>query len=139
MTNYIHYGADKFDPMSVSVNPFLLQQKPAGLWASPVDSDWSWKDWCECEGYHTESLKKSFTFALDDSAKVLHVYRLKDVEGYLEPPAYCGLNMEKLCDDYDAMELHMSENYAELKHSFLFNCWDCDSIVVWNYDKIVVN
>ena len=99
MKTYIHYGTIKTKPhhksngdgigeLCVSLvevpakfdktlfNPIRNDNfvKPiGGYWASPVDADWSWKDWCESEQYRVCDEKNSFKFTLKEDARVLHI------------------------------------------------------------------
>jgi len=47
----IHYGSTSFDPKKF--NPVLNSYiKPTGgLWTSPIDSEFGWKDWCTAEDF----------------------------------------------------------------------------------------
>lgn len=145
--DYIHYGHDSFDPVYLlsTMNPvykYRRRDKPHGLWASPVDCKWGWKDWCESEDYSTGPLDKSFTFELK-TCRVLHVRKPKDIEPYVERVSegylfdHCKLNLAKIYNEYDAMELHLSENWR-LRDIEVFYGWDVDSIVVWNPDVVVL-
>ena len=40
-------------------------------------------------------------------------------------------------EGYDALELFISDNYYTLHHG-VFNTWDCDSIVIWNPEIIII-
>lgn len=52
----IHYGHSdfniaKFKPIK---NDDYGWVKPnGGLWTSPLESNWGWKDWCISEGFHS--------------------------------------------------------------------------------------
>ena len=141
---YIHRGSDVFKPELI-VKKFDRFDKPSGLWASPEDSDWGWREWCEAEDFRSEEqLSKSFKFKLKESARVLHIRRLRDVEPFttLDPSFifFDGheLDLNRIYSEFDAMEVHMSDNWCELHDSLLFYSWDVDSIVVWNPDVIEV-
>lgn len=150
---YVHYGNDTFDPLLVRYAKFNKRnggcgryRKPGGLWASPVDAWISWKEWCEGEDFHTDRLDSFFTFTLKESAKVLDIYKLSDVDGYVKDLRYEGmedrpewyLDLDKIYDEFDAMEIHHEGHYIELHDSDIFNLWDVDSICVWNPDVIEV-
>lgn len=153
--NYIHYGHENFDPvyMLSTMNPaykYRRHDKPHGLWASPVDCEFPWKEWCENEDFHTDTLDKSFTFSLFPDARVLHVNHLCDIEPFVryvhhsipDPSlswSYPMLHLNAIYDKYDAMELHMSKHWNELHDFSIFYSWDVDSIVVWNPDVVAVN
>lgn len=145
-TKYIHYGHNSFDKnlfVAPSNREFFV--KPfGGLWASPVDAKWGWKDWCKSENFNLNRLDDSFTFTLKDGATVAHIF---DV-GYLERLPRLGsmfslwvcLDFEKLlADGCDAVELHLSEDRS-MGDSLYWKLygWDCDSIVILNPDVVVV-
>lgn len=148
---YIHYGANQFDRAILEKNARRnlgrIDWKPCGLWASPTNAQLSWKSWCEGEDWEGSDFSKHFCFELTPEAKVLHVRRMIDVvpymakspyESYLPTPsAFSYLDYGRLCRDYDAIELHISDNYGEL-HERMFYTWDVDSICVWNPDVIAV-
>lgn len=145
MKTYIHYGSGRFDKFFMISTCHgdkmknLYRNKPGyGLWASPTDTDWGWKDWCESEDYG--DLSSSFTFSLKDDAKILVVNSVKDVEDYIQfdPERYWTfkLDFERIMDEYDGMELIHGNNYSEL-HDGGFYTWDCDSICIWNPEVIV--
>lgn len=155
---YIHYGSNKFDvkkfvPMTAnecdnSGNSFL-NKPPHGtcIWASPVDTHFGWKEWCENEEYAMDKLNTSFTFTLKPNARILLVKLCSDVDKYLtnlpdlpyksysfRPEAllmFKYVDFVKMAKDYDGMELCHDDNYGDL-HYGLFYSWDCDSIVIWN-------
>ena len=140
---YIHYGNKTFD-----INKFEKIQnewsKPiGGLWASPTNTDFGWKDWCKSEDFRECDEENSFKFKLKEGSKVLLVNKLSDVDQYItQDSIYCSmcqnLNFEKMIDDgYDAIELIHGDNYSGL-HFSLFNSWDCDSICVFNPDSIEI-
>lgn len=144
--SYIHYGNDHFDMNLFNEkknNPRdnqFLNKPPFGFWASPFgDEYYGWKEWCEGEKWHTDTLKKSFIFTLRPDAKILTVTCNSDIEPYLKRDPvfrytnrYC-VDFEKLMYKFDAMELIHGDNFEEL-HMIpgYFNNWDVDSIVIWN-------
>lgn len=153
---YVHYGSEKFDMdkfleikdkgiLCHGKNKFI--NKPDyGLWASPVDTDFGWKEFCTNEDFRTDRLSESFTLELSDDAKVFTVTKLDDIpSNYIsEIKARHGaelhnLNFDRIMEDYDAMELiHSKGRYNELHYS-LFYSWDVDSIVIWNPQIIRTN
>ena len=144
---YIHYGQTEFDPELATREVNAIWSKPdKGLWGSPVDSDWGWKEWCEAEDWSCNDLTKSFKFTLEPKASILEIHKEEDILPYLIQDVHSGirfgltnisdkLNKEKLYSEFDGMELFISENWR--MHDGFFNTWDCDSIVVWNPDLIV--
>lgn len=148
-TVYIHYGDSEFKPQYVGKDDehSVLFSKMPGLWGSPVDAKYGWKDWCIREGLKNFSETIWFKFKLKPEAEVLHVYKERDILPYVKIPNHLdnkigGISMygilkrDELKRDYDAIELHLSQNPGDL-HYTIFNTWDCDSIVVWNPDVII--
>lgn len=151
---YIHYGSDHFNKemFIVPVNGDW-GSKPVphtGLWASPIDSDFGWMEWCIDADFNLDKLLTHFKFTLSDRAKVLFVNKLSDVDNYVSMPdelnimfrsnstssLLYNLDFEQMIKDgYDAIELSHEDNYAEI-HFSLFNTWDCDSILILNPDII---
>ncbi len=138
---YIHYGANQFDRVILEKrareNVGRIDWKPRGLWASPVDAGLGWKEWCESECFDRSDFSKAFRFDIAQNAKILHVRSLADVARYVIKGRHDYLDCDKLCQDYDGIELHISDNYVELHDSHVFYTWDVDSICVWNPDVIV--
>ena len=136
---YIHFGDDTFRPETIEKIVYR-KDKPSGLWASPLDSNWRWDHWCKSSGCRSEEeLAPRFMFKLSGKARVLHVHTLKDLEPYInDHNHYLGfddrLDFRTLYKKYDAMEVHMSSNWCELHDYFLLYTWDVDSLVVWNPD-----
>ena len=134
---YVHYGSKAFDLdkfLELKDNGILRHgwhawnNKPDyGLWASPVDTDFGWKEFCTNEDFRTDRLSESFTIELSDDARVFTVTKLDDI-----PSDYISERKTHYGEDYDAMELiHSDGHYSEL-HDGLFYAWDVDSIVIWN-------
>jgi len=49
----LHYGFEQLDVSKIEpIRNIPMWHKPAGgLWASPVDAEFGWKDWCEQEEF----------------------------------------------------------------------------------------
>lgn len=152
---YIHYGCDSFDRnlFQPIVNRERFVKPHGGLWASPVDSEWGWKDWCTSESFHTDRLSESFTFTLSENAKVIHIRSVSDLTELPNQkpspwfPGVCDwkcIDFEKLlADGVDAVELHLSEEdrtncgFMDGLYWELYG-WDCDSILILNPDVVEV-
>ena len=147
---YIHYGSnqlfkDKVTEMKHEPGSNMYINKPDfGLWGSPVDCEFGWKEWCESEDFRTDTLDRYFVFKVKDGAKIFTVREDSDVSDYLytpylytlkymSPPNYIDFN--KIMKEYDGMELIHGDNYLSLHYSHFYS-WDVDSIVVWNPDVI---
>lgn len=150
MKEYIHYGHKEFDKNKFTkvTNDHSWVKPTGGLWASPIDSNRSWKDFCYDNDFRECNEENSFKFTLTEDAKVLHLRSTKDLEGIPEQKdslklmsTYC-IDFEKLMEmGYDAVELHLSEDcspggWMDSLYWKLYG-WDCDSIVILNPDIVV--
>lgn len=143
---YIHYGnspaTSHFDPSLFGAikNRHIPWTKPdarSGLWGSPVDSEWGWRQWNESEKYVECNDEESFKFRLKPGNKVLTLKTKSDIEGIPElgttgfPMPILGdeyhPDFEKLASMIDAIEI---EDIAPFYMS-LYG-WDCESILVLN-------
>ena len=149
MGRYIHYGSSSFD-----INRFQPIKneewggvKPrGGFWASAVDAEWGWKQWCTSEEFWLDKLDANFEFSLSDDARVCHIKSVKDLEklpewkGLFKSTWYC-IDFEKAMEKYDAIELHLSneinDDYLNGLYFKLYG-WDCDSILIMNPDIVEV-
>lgn len=155
MKEYIHYGHKEFDINSFNkIKNETLWTKPlGGLWASRVDAEYGWKDWCESSGYKKCEENNSFKFTLDNKANVYHIYSVKDLEVlpriFLTNDEYFSTIDKYLIDfenavnsGYDAIELHLSEetNITDDVMGGLYYAlypWDCDSILIMNPEIVI--
>ena len=147
MKKYRHYGAEKYDPTKFKaiMNRRNFTKPYGGLWASEVQAESSWKDWCEGESFALDTLDKHFDFILREDARVLRfedswqakLFK-KDCPVFLrhENPFETAmiLDFELLAKHYDAVEINAGSN-ADLYQ--LFYSWDCDSILILNQDIII--
>jgi hypothetical protein len=139
---YIHYGSDHYNKLKFKkvIDSDTGNNKPiGGLWASPVDSKWGWVNWCIGNKYYTERLNKSFKFTLVNGSRVFHIRTFEDM--FKLPYVNYNDKYDTICNcvvydwlkvkqKYDAVELHMTENYPLFHDAFY--CWDVDSIVILN-------
>lgn len=150
---YRHYGMKHFykDNFIDIQNEDLFTKPAGGLWGSRLNLDSNstdWKRFCVREDFRLEKLNTYFDFILRDSARILTIKSIDDV---IDLPRYenelynnfmkhlncldhmCCLDFEKLKEDYDAIELFISEDYR-LKCAF--EGWDVDSILILNKDIV---
>lgn len=159
MIKYVTYGItkDKFSREKFHEVHKTLPCKPLyGLWRSRVDAEYGWKDWCTDSGFRECSDVNKMEFVLTKGSKILEVHREADILPYIVSrlPQFDYspfqrlenrstsimdiINFDKLEDEgYDGLELFISDDYLRL-HNGVFNTWDCDSIVVWNFDAIKI-
>lgn len=149
MKKYIHYGHKKFDINKFNpIRNISCFVKPnGGLWASSIDSEWGWKDWCESERFRECNKDNSFTFTLKEDAKVLRIETVDDLKDLpkmkIKYPIRSTilLDFEKLKEKYDAIEVLISNtSFSVLDDKSLYNAlygWDCDSILIMNPNIII--
>lgn len=140
MERYIHYGHKNFEPEKFQgiKNVPMFPKPRGGLWASPINAEYGWRDWCEAESFRDCNSEESFLFRLKDGAKVYHIRSMQDVKSMplieIGATTYYVPNFEKMLDDgWDAVELHLSE--CEELYFALYS-WDCDCILVMNKDIV---
>jgi hypothetical protein len=134
----IHYGHDKFDITKFKYIENANWVKPKyGLWASPIDSKWGWKDWGEVENYG--NFNSHFIFNYEGN--ILIIDSLNDL---LRLPfySYCFLkypDFEKLSKKYDAILLTV-KGEKETRYTSPKNLygWDCESICIFNPNGIII-
>ena len=161
---YIHYGSEHFDLKAFEPikNCFRFNKPKGGLWASPIDAEDSWYNFCKCNRYKTDELERSFEFKLANNTNVLYlndvitVIDRRNREYYLndhslhncirinEPlpsdpfmPAIFahGINIDfqwLMMSRYDAIEVRMDDIF----YWDLYG-WDVDSLLVMNPDCVV--
>lgn len=152
---YITYGfavdtKEKFRALVSSgfhYEVFRQNNKPlGGLWGSPTDSDFGWKDFCEREDFGTEKLGTYTLWRLKDNANIYVINSVEDFisllddYGCLEDPRFKNyiIDYNRMSKNYDGIFLTDKGNWA--CHSYVqykdgysdLNAWDCESIVVWN-------
>ena len=141
---YIHYGHKHFvkELFGEIRNREGFPIKPiGGLWGSREDTKFGWKQWCEAEEFMTERLQDSFKFKLntDRILVISNSMQLQDLPKNTKDEItqyftdWILLDYEKLAQQYDAMEVLISEDY---KLDYDLYGYDCDSIIVFNKDVI---
>ena len=80
-----------------------------------------------------------FRFQMADESRICHIRTEMDAANlpWSDPPDLLlgyMLNFQEIAKQYDAIEFHISENYA-LKYAL--PAWDCDSILVLNKDAVI--
>lgn len=149
---FIHYGSERFDPscfIKIQNKKLPVINKPhGGLWASPVNSEFGWIDWCKSEYFDTD-LSKSFTFKLKENSRILVVDDKIDISDI--PTVSIGfdwsmmksIDFEQLSKQYDAIFLPEESLNLEICSCFTtpdeinFYGWDCESLLVLNQSCIL--
>lgn len=137
---YIHYGSNELTPNFDYAGYEKRNDKPSGLWASPLYSPKSWVEWCTLEDYHTDRLFKSFKFKLSKDARILKIHNpdkfINSQLGIWYTIDEHILDLNAIYRDYDAMEIFYSEHPSLFQNSHIFWSWDVDSICIWNLSII---
>ena len=140
---YIHYGHSKFDinQFKQIVNQIEFTKPSGGLWASRINSEYGWKDWCLSNEYSGSTLDKHFNFSLEKTAKILTISNCNQLEELpknkdckIVSNLWVCLDFEKLSEQYDAIEVLITED-NQLYYK-LYG-WDCDSILIMNPNIII--
>lgn len=138
---YIHYGHKKFDKeMFRPIRNERFWIKPiGGLWASPVDAKFGWKDWNEREQFRECNEDNCFRFTMPD-ANIFVIDSVEKMKNLPEAPTMLRslytIDFEECVKmGYDAIELVLS---ADRQLYWDLYGWDCDSVIVMNPDKIKV-
>lgn len=142
---YIHYGNTRFDKdlfKPIRNKPFIKPE--GGLWSSPVNAKYGWKDWNEDSNFTKCKEDNCFRFRLKDNAKVCVINKVEDLD---------LLPMNKMMEQYRAIYMHDNryldfEKIATVYDAILVNIsgsdglywalygWDCDSLLVLNKDVV---
>ena len=140
----IHYGNNLYDK-----NRFLPIEnrnwvKPTGgLWTSPVNSKYGWKDWCHSEQFRICKESKSFKLKFFDNAKIIIINSLKDLNVLPTIPQDSffkdlkqqeNINYEELVNNgIDAIWL-TNKGQWDTRLTFPRNLygWDCETVLIMN-------
>jgi hypothetical protein len=128
----IHYGSPIYDPNKIK--PIRNQDlvKPiGGLWTSPVDSLFGWKDWCKGADFRECNEYNSFKLGINKDAKICIIDSHDDLIKLLNNSEY--LDFEYLSLNYDAIHLTKKgqEKTHMTRHYNLYG-WNCESILIMN-------
>ena len=156
MKNLITYGKifdrKKFEEVRNEIS-FANKPEKGGLWCSPENSVYGWKDFCQGEDFRTEDLDHGTRFDLKEGTKLLVIDCVEDYRKAIE--RFGGRNRELyyvkekflnfgLIRDagYDGVyltdngnsELHTPDfdEFGDLE--MVMNTWDVESILILNPD-----
>lgn len=151
--NLIHYGAKSFDPLKFNrVKNRPSRSKPyngTGFWASPVDSELGWINYCEL---HATFIDKGIYFNFNYSG---NTYVIDDMDSLLSMPWVHGSlgSVETMFVDYESMDRDGIDgvflSFKGMKETILYDFssgqeldqstedWDCESILILNPDCII--
>ena len=109
---YITYGFYKFQPQKMRYDildamPYI--NKPNGFWASPVDANHSWANWCEAEGFGILSEGTENVNYIKFKLKNAKVYTIKNLKDLL------GLPLNEIKTPFSGQFFMGSVNYERLR------------------------
>lgn len=134
-----HYGSDKYFPEKVLPvkNDKWVKPKSGGLWTSPIDSTWGWKDWNDAEQFAECDELNSFTLRLNDNAKVFLIDSIEDL--LIAPKTNDSyfynqyIDFEKIAQNYDCMWLtEKGQRETRLSDPINLYGWDCETVLILN-------
>jgi hypothetical protein len=139
------FDITKFEP----IGNIRGSVKPrGGLWSSPVDSEWGWKQWCESEGYSQVEKGTEFRFKLKEGSKV---YRIDSIGDLLSVPYRLTdpytlrlwgpvIDFEKMAEQYDAIHLTVGgervTRYSDYEFGMSLYGWDCETLLILRPDCV---
>lgn len=140
-------------------NRYWWRIKPdGGVWGSPVESEYGWKDWCTMEDYNTESLSIYTKWRIKNPSRLIKIDCMEDLLSVYEKyPYITPENPNKESLDFHAMmkdgwsgvwltqegEMDTRENFGYPEDNWAIQRinlygWDCESIVCWDPEEVVV-
>jgi len=137
----VHFGSKEYQPHLI--NPIKNDNwvKPkGGLWTSPINSNWGWKDWCESENFRDCNEANSFKLKFKNDAKIMLIDSLKDLLNLPKRIIDYGNNCKREYPDFellaticDAIWLtEKGQNETHLSYPNSLYGWDCESVLILN-------
>lgn len=143
-----HCGNDHLEPIySICEIPVPGFPKPqnGGLWTSPVDSENSWRKWCERESYNIGQLQKSFRMEVS-TKHLLVINSFDDLLIKLVRPGIMNMdystlpviNWKRLVAIYNGIWL-TTRGETETRYIRPYNLygWDCETVFLFNKKPII--
>lgn len=138
--NLRHYGSNKFDLSLFKPIKNRHWIKPyGGLWTSPLNTKWGWKEWCEAENFNIYKIDKFFNVTF--TGNILVIDSEKDLDK-LKWKKHCSyvwhIDFEEMVNNgVDAIWLTQEgEADTRLLHPRSLYGWDCESVLIMNKEKI---
>ena len=140
-TIFIHFGNTKFNKerFVIPKNRNFGNKPIGGLWASPENADFGWKEWNDVEHYVECDPDNAFRFKLKKGTRLYEIHSKKDAD--MLPVVennmallYLGIGMDTYDWEAIAKECDAVMYY---EHSKCMYGWECDSILVLNPDVII--
>ena len=145
-----NYDENKFNPIE-NIKSFNIKPK-GGLWCSPVNSSYGWRDWCEAEEFvKGQGFSNYFKFNLKDMNRVYKINSFFDLLLFpykIKTPGQNYIDYEEAAKHYDAIWL-TEEGQRETRLPELNGLydidgsninlygWDCESLLILNKEAII--
>lgn len=148
-TVFVAYGTDKYDInkfTNVDVNNIfsLTRNKPSGgLWASPIDSEFGWGQFCNSEGFRLKTLANHFIFKVAPNANIYVINDINDLKTISTRKNYFGiLSIDfnyLLKNNFDGIFVthQAASTLRQVADIDGLDSWDVESICVFN-PKIII-
>lgn len=129
----IHFGHSRYDEKRFEpVSDHNFVKPSGGLWASPIDCEYGWKEWCEENNYCDCDLSKSFV--VNFTGRTLIINGLKDLKQLpwidtrglcfplFQPLVHCGIDAVYLTakGQWETRFTHPKNLYG----------WDCACVLL---------
>ena len=134
-----HYGSKTCDLRKFKAikNGYWVKPSKGGLWTSPVDSEWGWKDWNDSEEFVVCDDQNSFIVYLKEDAKILTIDSHEDL---LNAPLtdMLRLDFEHIAETYDAIWLTIKgQRDTRFSYPVTLYGWDCETVLILNKKCII--
>ena len=139
MRRLVHYGADHFDPsLFVPVHDAHWIKPKGGLWSSPVESEFGWRQWCKTEDWNLDRLDKSFEFDIRGRVMVIDSVESMNELPWIEAGPLQCISFECLmAAGVDAVHLTWEGQVAtRFSRPRSLYGWDCECVLVMNPEII---
>lgn len=140
----IHYGTNKFKPEKIKpvFDAHWIKPRGGGFWASPVDAEWGWKQWCLAEQFHVEQLSQHILLTFRGNVLTIDSVKDLDLLSWNETPETIMGNhgiqfAAMLRAGIDAIHL-TTKGQDATRHSRPKNLygWDCESVLIMNPETL---
>ena len=132
MLHLISYGlGDLFDPAKFMPVRTHYVKPTGGLWASPVDASYGWRDWCEQESFG--DLSTSFRVWFTGNILVIDCYEDLRKLPWQETVGRSIPDYEQIAQSgVDAIHLTERGQWATRLSAPSLYGWDCECVLIIN-------
>lgn len=136
----IHYGSKIYNPEKIRPI-FNRYVKPSGgLWTSPIDSQYGWKDFCKAEDFRECNEDNSFIIELKINTNILLIDSFDDLNllkwlpfHHMEFPDF-----EEAATRYNAIHLtDRGQRETRMTNPRNLYGWDCETVLILNKTVIL--